>query len=612
MAVTLLRKFIAATTAASLMLAVVVPPHAAGAASMSRAEYEACQARDEAGLRSAIEALTRNGLKTATNGLNYQAVVVEAWRRSGTGDVIDQRVDRSIADVRDEASWRELLKSLASREKAKELATSVAERVYRADDVKKALDDLSAAVGTEIGKRIELATADAAGPVTQCLQAFIGPRYGTAVAKSVTRDAGKAFGVDPEEAAAKVSTGEILRETSGGLTGAIILLVRRQLSNFAARIGQRLVGSILSRLVSVVAGGIGVVLIAKDIWDLRHGVMPIIQSEMKSKETYTKVQNEIAKAIEEQVKTNLDELAARTSDRVVEIWREFRRAHLKVLELAEKSETFRAFLDAQKADRLPRLDEIVSIILPSEGEDAILRRLGDGTLNQALNELPEASIDIARSTRSIGDAIAWSNLAGKSIDKVRDYELHRRSKPQDFTAAGLGRIIALGDRLAITRVSEASKAARETLFEVETDKLRKLARALSTQELEALASYMTQLDKAAADRIVQAISLTPGRMAALVAPGVRSGILSSRNQLAAVSMMLRADGIPDPTIFYTDAKLAYDGEISPRLIWEKHPLGLSLALLATLIVFLVLWRLIFGRRPRVIVQAPPVGGPKGA
>ena len=59
-------------------------------------------------------------------------------------------------------------------------------------------------------------------------------------------------------------------------TAWAILLVRRQLANMAARIGQRLAGSILARLVSVVAGGIGLVLIAKDIWELRNGVLPII------------------------------------------------------------------------------------------------------------------------------------------------------------------------------------------------------------------------------------------------------------------------------------------------------------------------------------------------
>ena len=68
----------------------------------------------------------------------------------------------------------------------------------------------------------------------------------------------------------------MLVEGSEGIAGTVVLVVRRQLANMAARIGQRVVGSILSRLVSVVAGGVGLVLIAKDIWDFRHGVLPIV------------------------------------------------------------------------------------------------------------------------------------------------------------------------------------------------------------------------------------------------------------------------------------------------------------------------------------------------
>ena len=92
----------------------------------------------------------------------------------------------------------------------------------------------------------------------------------------------------------------------------------------AARVGQRIVGSVLARLVSVVAGGIGIVLIAKDIWDLRNGVLPIIATEMKSKENKDKVQEELAKTFAEQISGHIQEIGAATADRVIEIWREFR------------------------------------------------------------------------------------------------------------------------------------------------------------------------------------------------------------------------------------------------------------------------------------------------
>ena len=138
------------------------------------------------------------------------------------------------------------------------------------------------------------------------------------------------------------------------MAGTVVLLVRRQLSNMASRIGQRVVGSILGRLVSMVAGGVGLILIAKDIWDFRHGVLPIIATEMKSKETKDKVREELAKSVSEQIGDSIKEISDQTADRVVEIWLEFRRAHAKVVELADRQEVFKRFLDTVKPDDLPR------------------------------------------------------------------------------------------------------------------------------------------------------------------------------------------------------------------------------------------------------------------
>jgi nitrogen regulatory protein PII-like uncharacterized protein len=278
-----LRPAVSCLTAAALLLAQVPVTRAASA--MTRAEYETCQARDEAGFRAAIEALTRKGLETGLANVDYKALVADEWRRGNIDDLIDREVDRAIGEVRDESSWFKLWSTLASREKAQELATTAAERVYRSDTMKKAIEGLATGLGKEIGKRIELATIDTAGPATQCMQAFLGRRYGTTVARIVADGAGKEYTVDPIKGGAQVSAGQVLVEGSEGIAGTVVLVVRKQLSNMAARIGQRIVGSILSRLVSVVASGIGLVLIAKDIWDFRHGVLPIISEELKSKAT---------------------------------------------------------------------------------------------------------------------------------------------------------------------------------------------------------------------------------------------------------------------------------------------------------------------------------------
>src|SRR5689334_5191712 len=76
------RRALALLTACAVAL---VPAHSAATAqNMSRADYEACQARDEAGFRSAIEAVTTQALQRGLAGIDYKAIVAAEWQR---GDV---------------------------------------------------------------------------------------------------------------------------------------------------------------------------------------------------------------------------------------------------------------------------------------------------------------------------------------------------------------------------------------------------------------------------------------------------------------------------------------------------------------------------------------------
>lgn len=583
--------------ALSLLHASILPP--ANAQTMSRAEYEACQARDETGFRTAVETLTTNALQKGISGLDYLAVVKEEWRRGGVDTIMATRVDEAIAELREETSWWRLLESLASRDAAQRLATSASERVYqRSEAVKKAIEGIAAGVGKEVGKRIELGITDAAEPVAQCLQAFLGPRYGSTVARVVSRDTGKEFAVDPAKGAAQVSAGQVLLEGSEGLTGAVILLVRRQLSGMAARIGQRIVGAILGRLVSLVAGGVGIVLIAKDVWELRHGVLPIVAEEMKSTATRDKVQEELARSISEQISEHVRDIGARAADRIVEIWLEFRRAHASVVALAEKNEGFRKFLDTIKADNLSRLDEVVALVLASEGEPALLKRLDDGTLREAVMKMPGSAFDIARETRSLETAFRWLALAGDALPKVLEYEVYRRNPPSEFTKAALTRLLSLEDRIAIGRLASLKGTAREPLLELAEADLKRLARALPEPELESLSGYLVGLERSAGQRLLAAVAQSPAKMQAIASPNVRDAILQSRDQNAAVGMMLRSDTLFDPITFSGDLRLARDGRISPWLLWSRYPIVLALLGFISILFLMLLWRLLFGRRAR--------------
>ena len=590
-----LRPAIAALTAVSVAVA-PLSQQAVAAVKLTRADYEACQAGDEQAFRSAIENITLKALQGGLKTVDFKAVVAEEWRRAGLDEILDKRVDIGVAEVHDESSWGDLLQSLAYKEKSQELATAVAERVYRSEPAKLAIEQLAVGVGKDVGRNIEFATIDAAEPSIQCLQAFLGPRFGSTVSRVVASGAGKEFAIDPETAKARVSATSVLIEGSEGLAGAVILLVRRQLSNMASRIGHRLVGAVLGRLVSIVAGGVGVVLIAKDIWELRSGVLPIIAEEMKSKATKERAQEELANTIAEQLDEQVREIASKTADRVIEIWYEFRRAHAKVLELAERNAPFKSFLDAARPEQLPRIDEIIGLVAAAEGDPGVMKRLQDGTLHSAVNTLSEPGMDIARETRSIGSALRWTSIAGDRLGQVVEYEIHKRASADDFTKASLGRIFALDDRLAAVRLAGIERGARDVLFELDDGDLRTLARSLAEPELTTLARYLTGLQKSASQRVLRAVAQSPAKMQMLSSARVRDGVLASRDQDAAIAMMLRTGSLPNPALISADFGLVLEGQISPVLLWEKHSVLLIVLLLLTLITLVFLKRLLFGRR----------------
>ena len=91
-------------------------------------------------------------------------------------------------------------------------------------------------------------------------------------------------------------------------------------------------------------------------------------------------------------------------------------------------------------------------------------------------------------------------------------------------------------------------------------------------------------------------------MAELSSPRVRDAIIASRDQSAAVAMMLQVASVPDPGAVITHTRLVLDGRISPILLWEKHGIVLAAAAVLALLLLLILKRLLFGTRPRVVVQ----------
>ncbi|MEM1307723.1 MAG: hypothetical protein AAGG99_09365, partial [Pseudomonadota bacterium] len=155
-------------------------------------DYAACQAQNTDAFKSAIQAITKRALTAGLSTLDYDAIVRDEWRKRDLDAVIADQVDAATTAVGDKLGLLDRARSLISTDRAKVLATEVAERVYRSDPVTAAIADLSNGVGMRVGNSIELSTIDAAGPAQKCVQAFLADRYGATVASAVERDAGAA------------------------------------------------------------------------------------------------------------------------------------------------------------------------------------------------------------------------------------------------------------------------------------------------------------------------------------------------------------------------------------------------------------------------------------
>ena len=100
------------------------------------------------------------------------------------------------------------------------------------------------------------------------------------------------------------------------------------------------------------------------------------------------------------------------------------------------------------------------------------------------------------------------------------------------------------------------------------------------------------------------MALSPAKMRNFAPQSVRDAVAASRDQSAAVGVLLRSDQLFDVLDFANDVKLVRDGSVSYRVLWAGYPVALSLFGFLALLVLLVLWRLIFGRRPRIVGAAP--------
>jgi hypothetical protein len=556
-----------------------------------------CRNLSDTDVRDRIRELASTSLKAELTAIDYPALVNIHWAKADVNGRIDREVDAAIAAVRADTGWFDRAYSTVSKSSAGRYATAVADKTYNSEGFKAALDEMATGVARDAGTQIEKATAKVSNPIIACVQTALQSRYGGAIAQVFAQESQKNLEASAEQPAVKIETSDLVANNAASLSGIVLIVTRRVLAKIIQGVGERIAGVIASRIVSAVAGLIGLALIAKDIYEAGDGVFPIVAERMKSDETKDLIKSEVGKTIQADISQQVGTIAQETAERIYAVWLDFKQKYNRLLNLSEKSPAFAEFLKDRRLEQMSKLGQIVNILYGSEGEGRVLERVADGSLNKALLDLTDPGLVIAEDQKSIDKALRWTAVAGRDLPRVVDLGLYRWLSPDGLTPQNLQKILSLNDKIAVARIANLDPQARDLILNLPADQMRDFARRLNDKQLGAFAEYERRLDPNAARRLLRAVSEEPAIMLELSGEGLQQAIFNSRDQLAALNMAIHDDaGLLSYGRIIKDAELVRDGVVGYRVFWERYWLSVLVAGFVLLLILSWLRRLLFGVR----------------
>ncbi|HZV20843.1 MAG TPA: hypothetical protein VE986_04780 [Hyphomicrobiales bacterium] len=577
-------------------------PHAALAQATPTVTVDECRNLSDADVRDRIRDLAATSLGSELKAIDYQALVNLWWAKADVNGRLDREVDAAIAAVRADTGWFDRAYSTVSKSSAARYATAVSDRTYNSEGFKSALNEMATGVAKDVGTQIEKATAKVSNPIIACVQTALQSRYGGAIAQVFVQESQKNLETNAEQPAVKIETSDLIATNAASISGIVLIVTRRVIAEIVESLGARIAGVVASRLVSAVAGLVGLALIAKDIYDAGSGVFPIIADRMKSDETKNIIRAEVGKTIQADISQQVGKIAQETADRLYAGWLDFKQKYNRLLELSERSDAFANFLKDRRLDQLGKLGQIVDILYATEGEKGILERVGNGSLNKALLDLSDAGLAIAQDQKSIDKALRWTEVAGRDLSKVVELGMYKWLSPESVSRDNLQKILSLNDKVATARIANLSPEARELILNLPADQMRDFTRRLKDRELAAFADYERHLEPAAARRLLRAVAEDPSVMNELSGEGLRQAVLASRDQLAALNMAIHEDaGLISYGRIFKDAQLVRDGTVSYRVFWDRYWVSILVAGFVLLLLLSWLRRLLFSR-PQIVIR----------
>ena len=620
------RKYVTVPILIFLLFASLLPARTARSQSTSPVSYtfEECAQVSKAGLRDELNRITQAVFEEGRKGIGVADIVERKWQELGLDSMIDQEVDSAVVLVRNDTPFWKRIWSAWSSSTAEELAVRVVNEAFGTDTFETRFDELSTQVANDIVGEIRLVTAESASTALVCVHDFIGDRFSNTMAGVLDKKIQEELKVLMGSPDTDIDFIDIL-ETHSNFAGGVAVVIGTRIGTEIAKklatvVAKNIVTRIISRaLVRIVTLGLPVIgwiiggfLIVKDVYDSSDGALPLIRDSLKGDEVKAELRARTAEGVNEELRTELPELARSIANGTYSKWQDFRRKFSRVLDLAENLPRFKSILDRTEIDQVAKLAELVHLLEEKEPDQLEgLIRTGDFEFILAL---PEEALEILRVTGKSEILISWARFAEELVLQVLETELYLVASPTDLNdRAELERILALEDAVLIQKLMLLESEERDALLSLPATHTQQLLDAFSTEDLTWLASlYLNNLVAEERNILIDRVLRQPGLMAELGNEVVRQALLDTQDFAQALNYIPQNTGekpiVGQVLDMLPQIRPAVSGELPWALFWHYYGAILRNAVYAIvgLVALSILWRMVLFRRRRQDVNVTVV------